>query len=46
MDIERVLSEKESDFTDQKRKFIFIDFLRNLDLMKYLEEVQLWNFLN
>ena len=29
-----------------KQQFISIDFLRSLALMRYLEEVQLWNFLN
>ena len=45
VDIESVLSEKSSDFS-VKRQFIIIDSLKSLVLMRYLEEVQLWNFLN
>ena len=45
VDIESVLSTKDSDFS-VKRRFTFIDSLRSLALMEYLEEVQLWNFLN
>lgn len=32
--------------SQQKRQSISIDFLRSLVLMKFLEEVQLWSFLN
>ena len=45
VDIDSVLSEKGSDFS-VKRRFISIDFLRSLALMRCLEEVQLWNFLS
>ena len=45
VDIESVLSEKSSDFSE-KRRFISIDFLRSLALMRCLEEVRLWNFLS
>ena len=45
VDIESVLSTKDSDFS-VKRRFTFIDSLRSLALMRCLEEVQLWNFLN
>ena len=45
VDIESVLSEKSSDFSE-KRRFISIDFLRSLALMRCLEEVRLWNLLS
>ena len=45
VDIESVLSGKGSDFS-VKRRFIFLDFLKDLVLMRCLEEVQLWNFLS
>ena len=32
--------------SQQKRQSISIDFLRSLVLLKFLEEVQLWSFLN
>ena len=45
VNIENILSEKSRDFSI-KRQFISIDFLIGLVLMKFLEEVQLWNFLS
>ncbi len=45
VDIESVLSEKGSNLLGEKRRFISIDFLKSLALMRCLEEVRLWNFL-
>ena len=45
VDIESVLSEKGSDFS-VKQRFISIDFLKSLALMRRLEEMQLWGFLS
>lgn len=45
VDIESVLSEKVAT-SQQKRRFISIDSLKSLILMRCLEEVQLWNFLS
>ena len=45
VDIENVLSEKGSDFSIKTTVHIH-RLLRSLVLMKYLEEVQLWNYLS
>lgn len=37
---------KKAVISREKRRFISIDSLKSLDLMKCLEEVQLWNFLS
>ena len=45
VDIEVYFSKKVV-ISRQKRRFISIDFLRSLALMRCLEEVQLWSFLS